>query len=84
MKTANIAAFKKHLSAFIDMAEKGETVEVCRRNIPVAQLVGLPRRQRNHTVLGCGEGSVVFHGDLTDPLIPVDSWEMLSDDGVER
>ena len=83
MKTANIADFKMHLSAFIDMVENGETIEICRRNIPVAQLVGLPQSRRNGTVLGCGEGSVIFHGSVTESLIPVDSWEMLSEGGGE-
>jgi len=84
VKTANVADFKKHLSAFLSMVEKGETVEICRRNIPIAQLVGIPRQPQNHTVLGCGEGSVVFHGSVTEPLIPVESWEMLDEDGCEK
>lgn len=83
MKMANIADFKKHLSTFLAMVEKGETVEVCRRNIPIAQLVAIPRQQHNHTILGCGEGSVVFHGSVTEPLIPVENWEMLNGDGRE-
>lgn len=83
MKTANIADFKKHLSAFIDMVEKGETIVICRRNIPVAQLVDLPQQRRNHTALGCGEGSVFFHGSVTEPLIPVDNQEILSGDGCK-
>lgn len=79
MKTANIADFKKHLSAFLDDVEKGETVKICRRNIPIAQLTSIPNQQQNHTILGCGEGSVVFNGSVTDPLIPTDSWEMLEE-----
>ena len=81
MKTANIADFKKHLSVFLNMVEKGETIEICRRNIPIAQLVGISGQRRNRTVLGCGEGSVTFHGSVTEPLIPVDSWEMLEEGG---
>ena len=77
MKTANVAEFKKHLSSFLSLVEKGETVEICRRNIPVAQLVGIPGHRQNRTVLGCGEGSVAYHGSVTEPLIPTGSWEML-------
>lgn len=39
MQTVNVAEFKKRLSSFIDLVEGGETVEVCRRNVPVARLV---------------------------------------------
>ncbi len=81
MKMANIADFKKHLSAFLDMVEKGETIQICRRNLPIAQLVGISRQRQNHTVLGCGQGSVTFHDSVTEPLIPTHSWEMLGDDG---
>ena len=79
MKKANIADFKKHLSAFLNVVEKGETVEICRRNIPIAHLTGISNQRQNHTILGCGEGSVVFKGSVTDPLIPIHSWEMLND-----
>lgn len=84
MKRTNIADLKKHLSAFLEMVEKGETIEICRRNIPIAQLIGIPRQQKNHTVLGCGKGSVSFHGSVTEPLIPVDSWEMLEYKGKKE
>ncbi len=83
MKTANIAEFKKHLSAFIELVEKGETVEICRRNVPVARLEAIPQQRRNHTVLGCGEGSVIYHGRVDEPLMPIEDWEMLNKDGEE-
>lgn len=69
MKTANIADFKKYLSAFLNAVERGETIEIRRRNIPVAHLTGIPTQRQNHTVLGCGKGSVVFKGNVTDALI---------------
>ena len=67
MKTTTIADFKKHLSAFLDAVEKGETIEICRRNIPIAHLTSISSQRQNHTVLGCGKGSVEFHGDVTKP-----------------
>lgn len=79
MKTANVAQFKKHLSSFLALVEKGETVEIHRRNVPIAQVVALPARKKNRTVLGCGKSSVVFHGSVTEPLIPTEDWEMLAE-----
>lgn len=79
MKTTNVAEFKKHLSSFLTLVENGETVEIHRRNVPIAQVVALPAKKKNHTVLGCGKGSVTFRGSVTEPLIPAADWEMLAE-----
>lgn len=39
--TINIADLKARLSEFVGLAEAGEEVLVCRRNLPVARLVPL-------------------------------------------
>lgn len=79
MKTTNVAEFKKHLSSFLALVEQGETVEIHRRNVPIAQVVALPAKKRNHTVLGCGKGSVTFRGRVTEPMIPEGDWGMLQE-----
>lgn len=78
MKTANVAEFKKHLSAYLEMVEQGEIVEIRRRNVPVAQLTAVALKRKNHTVLGCGEGSVTYLGEVAEPFMPSEGWEMLS------
>ncbi len=83
MKVANIAEFKNNLSKFIAIVEKGETVKICRRNIPIAQMIPIsPESKRNRTRLGCGRGSVEVKGDLTAPMIPLEDWEMLGDENT--
>ena len=78
MKTANIGDLKDNLSKFINFVEQGEVIEICKRNIPIALLVPHgSRKTPNRTQLGCGEGTVQVKGDLTEPLIPEDSWDML-------
>jgi len=79
MKTTNVAEFKKHLSSFLALVEKGDTVEIHRRNLPIARVVALPAKKKNRTVLGCGKGSITFHGSVTEPLILAEHWEMLAD-----
>ncbi len=79
MKVANIAEFKNRLSQILSLVQKGVTVEICKRNVPIARVVPLePKKTKNKTRLGCGRGSVKIHGDLTEPMIPEDSWEMLT------
>ncbi|MBW1800981.1 MAG: type II toxin-antitoxin system Phd/YefM family antitoxin [Deltaproteobacteria bacterium] len=77
MKTANIGELKDNLSKFIGFVEQGEVVEICKRNIPIALLVPHgSRKTGNRTKLGCGLKTVQIKGDLTEPLIPEDSWDM--------
>lgn len=74
MGRANIAEIKANLSRYIEQVEAGEDIEICRRNEPVALLSPIQRRVPNRTVLGCGEGTVVIHEDVTQPVL--DRWEM--------
>lgn len=77
MKTANIGQLKDNLSKFLAFVEKGETIAICKRNVPIAMLVPHDaRRAGNRTKLGCGMGTVTVNGDLTEPLIPEDAWDM--------
>ena len=39
----NIAEEKAHFSRYIESVERGETVTVCRRNVPVAEIRALPQ-----------------------------------------
>ena len=77
MKIANIAEFKNKLSEYLSLVDQGEEIEVRKYNIPIARVVPVYRPGKNKTRLGCGRGSVEIQGDLTEPLIPVDDWEML-------
>jgi prevent-host-death family protein len=77
MKIANIAEFKNRISEFISAVEKGEEVEVRKRNVPIARVIPIRKGKANVTKLGCGRGTGRVLGDLTEPLIPEDSWEML-------
>ena len=80
MIVANISEFKSNLRTFLSLVEKGGMIEICIRNIPIAHLVPLARKSdRNHTRLGCGRSSVKIHADLTEPMIPEESWKMLKE-----
>jgi len=75
---ANIAQVKERLSAYVTKAERGVTIEVCRRNRPVAVLVRTASGPgRNHTRLGSAPGSVTVSCDLTKPAIPEKDWDAL-------
>ena len=67
MEQTNIADLKSKLSDYLAKVQKGQSLEVCRRNIPIAKIVPIEEPTTNKTVLGCGVGTVTIHGDLTEP-----------------
>lgn len=68
MLRVNIAEAKAHLSRLLGRLRKGETILICRRNQPVAELrgLGLPRRRRRR--LGTLRGWVRLDPDFFGPL----------------
>ncbi len=78
MKKANVSDLKNNLIKYLSLVEKGEEIEVCKRNIPIAQIVPLETKEKkNITKLGAGKGSVKILGDLTEPMMPSEDWDML-------
>jgi antitoxin (DNA-binding transcriptional repressor) of toxin-antitoxin stability system len=77
MLSANVAELKNHLSQYLTLLESGETVEICKRNIPIAMLIPTSVEKTNMTQLGCARGSVKINCDLTEPAIPEGDWNML-------
>ncbi len=74
MKIANIADLKNRLSEYLSLVEKGEEIEIRKRNVPVARVVPL-RRRTSGQPLGAGAGTVRIRGKLTEPLIPSNVWD---------
>jgi prevent-host-death family protein len=59
MKKINVHEAKTHLSRYLEEVERGETVVICRRNVPIAELrrlvdAGSGRRRP------IGKGKTVF------------------------
>jgi prevent-host-death family protein len=72
MKKVNIYEAKAHLSALIDRVAEGETVLICRRNVPAAELRPVPKPRRTRRPLGLLVGFTVppsFFEALPDDLL---------------
>lgn len=68
----NIAEAKAHFSRYIDCVEKGETVVVCRRNRPIAEIRPLPQLPRQQRPVGIDRGMTVpasFFEPLPDEVL---------------
>lgn len=59
MNKVNLYEAKVHLSALVDRVAEGETVLICRRNVPAAELRPVPKRRRTRRPIGLVSGFVV-------------------------
>lgn len=82
MKTLNVSEAKTHFSSVVDQVEQGETVLICKRNIPVAKISAIrstgDSEGRHRTEIGWAKGTgIQIHGDLTEPALAGTDWEMM-------
>jgi len=70
----NIHEAKTHLSRYLKALAEGEVIVLCKRNVPIAEIRGLPGRQSEPRPVGLARG--VFE-------VPPAFFEPLPDDLVE-
>ena len=82
MIKANIHEIKAKLSKYIEMAEAGETVVICRRNIPVAEIHAVAEKKKRTPILGAARGQVRILPSFFEPMSEEELalWEGGSDD----
>jgi antitoxin (DNA-binding transcriptional repressor) of toxin-antitoxin stability system len=69
MKSVNIQDAKTHLSRHLRRVKRGETLVICDRNTPVAELRPLTAANAPKRPLGALRGAVVHMADtFNDPL----------------
>ncbi len=59
MIKVNVAEVKAGLSTYLDRVERGETVVLCRRNVPIAEIRPLPKLPRKERPVGIDRGMKV-------------------------
>ncbi len=74
MQQLNINEVKTHLSGILAQVEKGETVIICKRNKPIAELKPIQKQQRKKRPLG------LLKKKYPDFKIPDDFNDPLPDD----
>jgi len=79
----NLHEAKVGLSAYVKRAQHGETVIICNRNVPVAELRPVESREgkepRRERVLGFARGEFTIPESFLDPLPDEElaAWEPL-------
>ena len=72
MIRVNLTEARARLSHYLKSVEQGETVVLCRRNVPVAEIRALPRPARKPRPLGIDRGMTIpaaFFEPLPDDLL---------------
>ena len=68
MKKLNLHEVKAQFSKYIELVEAGETVIICKRNVPVAEIRPITRKQKKTPELGWAEGAFVVPDDFEEEM----------------
>lgn len=68
MIKVNIHDAKTHLSRYLARVAAGETVILCNRNVPVAELRPVPRHRTTRRPVGLARGTVAVPPAFFEPL----------------
>ncbi len=64
----NIHEAKTHLSRYLEKVEHGETIVLCRRNIPIAEIRPLVKPLKGRRPIGLGKGLIKIPPSFFEPL----------------
>ena len=64
----NIHEAKTHLSRYLERVAAGETVVVCKRNRPVAEIRPIPARRATPRPIGLAHGRLTVPRSFFEPL----------------
>ena len=54
----NVHEAKTHLSRYLEKLARGETILLCKRNIPIAEIRPLPQQRKKKRPIGLAEREV--------------------------
>jgi len=64
----NVHEAKTHLSRYLGRLEQGETILLCRRNVPIAEIRPLPPERREPRPVGLARGRISVPPAFFEPL----------------
>ena len=76
MIKVNIHEAKTHLSSYLEQLAKGETIVLCKRNVPIAEIRPIPPGRRSQRPIGLAKDKFRITPEFFEPLPPeiVDSF----------
>ncbi len=64
----NIHEAKTHLSRYLKRLEQGETILLCKRNVPIAEIRPLSKQRERPRPVGLAKGDFKLPPEFFDPL----------------
>ncbi len=64
----NIHEAKTHLSEYLGRLEKGETILLCKRNVPIAEIRPIKAPMRGKRPIGLAKGKIKIRESFFDAL----------------
>lgn len=64
----NVHEAKTHLSRYLAQLEAGETILLCRRNVPIAEIRPLASRRDEARPIGLAKGKFTVPASFFEPL----------------
>jgi len=64
----NVHEAKTHLSSYLQRLLKGETILLCRRNVPVAELRPIKKDKKSKRPVGLAKGQLKIPKECFTPL----------------
>ena len=64
----NIHEAKTHLSRYLELVVKGETILLCKRNVPVAEIRPVPIKPKSKRPIGLAKGKFEVPPAFFEPL----------------
>jgi prevent-host-death family protein len=68
MIKVNIHEAKTHLSKYLEKVAEGETIVVCKRNVPIAEIRPIPAPSKKRREIGFDKGKIFIPKEFFDPL----------------
>jgi antitoxin (DNA-binding transcriptional repressor) of toxin-antitoxin stability system len=64
----NIHEAKTHLSKYLELVSKGETILLCKRNVPIAEIRSIPKKHKSKRPIGLAQGMFEVPPAFFEPL----------------
>jgi antitoxin (DNA-binding transcriptional repressor) of toxin-antitoxin stability system len=64
----NIHEAKTHLSKYLGLLSKGETILLCKRNVPIAEIRPVPKKHESKRPIGLAKGMFEVPPAFFEPL----------------
>jgi antitoxin (DNA-binding transcriptional repressor) of toxin-antitoxin stability system len=64
----NVHEAKTHLSKYLELLERGESILLCKRNIPIAEIRPIRQPRKTKRPIGLGKGAFKIPKSFFKPL----------------